>query len=57
MVTPTQKNRTVQRETDGHRYKDRNLVERFRRVATGYEKTARNDLACARVASAMNRLQ
>ena len=29
VVIPTQKNRTVQRDTDWHRYKDRNLVERF----------------------------
>ena len=50
-VIPTQKNRAVQRDIDREKYKDRNLVERFwakakqyRRVATRYEKTARNFL-------------
>jgi transposase len=64
VVIPTQKNRTVQRDTDWHRYTDRNLVERFwakakqyRRVATRYEKTARNYLAFVHVASAMILLQ
>jgi transposase len=45
---------------DKGRYKDRNLVERFfsklkqyRRVATRYEKTARNFLAFVHVASIM----
>ena len=45
---------------DRERYKDRNLVERFgakvkqyRRVATRYEKTARNFLAMVHVASIM----
>ena len=59
-VIPTQKNRTVQRAIDADRYKDRNLVERFwakvkqyRRVATRYEKTARNFLAFVQVASTM----
>jgi transposase len=57
-VIPPKKNRKVQRAYD--RYKDRNLVERFfskvkqyRRVATRYEKTARNFLAFVHVASIM----
>ena len=64
VVIPTQKNRAVQRDTDWHRYKDRNLVERFwakakqyRRVATRYDKTARNYLAFVHVASVMILLQ
>lgn len=59
-VVPSQKNRKVQRTYDRERYKDRNLVERFwakmkhyRRVATRYEKTARNFLAIIHVASIM----
>ena len=63
-VIPARKNRTVPREIDGERYKDRNLVERFwakvkqyRRVATRYEKTARNFLSFVRVASIMVLLQ
>ena len=59
-VIPTQKNRAVQRDIDREKYKDRNLVERFwskakqyRRVATRYEKTARNFLAFLHVASIM----
>ena len=59
-VIPPKKNRKVQREYDRERYKDRNLIERFfskvkqyRRVATRYEKTARNFLAFVHVASIM----
>jgi transposase len=59
-VIPTQKNRAAQRAIDRERYKDRNLVERFwakakqfRRVATRYDKTARNFLAFVHVASIM----
>jgi transposase len=59
-VIPPQKNRKAQRAYDRERYKDRNLVERFwakvkhyRRVATRYEKTARNFLAMVHVASIM----
>jgi transposase len=59
-VIPTQSNRAVQRVIDRERYKDRNLAERFwarvkqyRRVATRYEKTARNFLALVHVASIM----
>jgi len=50
-VIPSRKNCKEQRAYDKDRYKDRNLVERFwlklkqyRRVATRYEKTARNFL-------------
>jgi transposase len=63
-VIPTQKNRKVQRVIDAERYKDRNLVERFwskakqfRRVATRYEKTARNFRAFVHVAAIMILLQ
>ena len=59
-VIPTQRDREVQRQIDRDRYKDRNLVERFwadikhyRRVATRYEKTARNFLAFVHLASFM----
>jgi transposase len=59
-VIPPRKNRTVSRAYDRHLYKDRNLVERFlnrikrcRRVATRYEKTARNYLAFVQVAAIM----
>ena len=48
-VIPPRRNRTEQRAYDHHLYKDRNLVERFfsrlkqfRRIATRYEKLARN---------------
>lgn len=58
-VIPPKANRLEQREYDRHVYKDRNLVERFfnrikqfRRIATRYEKLARNffamlNLVCA----------
>jgi transposase len=59
-VIPTLCTRKEQREIDKERYKDRNLGERFwhkvkqfRRVATRYEKTARNFLAFVHVASIM----
>ena len=59
-VIPPKKNRTEKRLYDRERYKDRNLAERFwarakqyRRVATRYEKTARNFLAFVHVASIM----
>ena len=51
-VIPSRSNRKRQREVDKERYRHRNQVERFfnrikhcRRVATRYEKTARNFLA------------
>ena len=57
-VIPSRKNCKEQRAYDRERYKDRNLVERFwakvkqcRRVATRYDKTARNFLAFVHVAS------
>ena len=59
-VIPSRKNCKVQRVYDRDRYKDRNLVERFwfklkqyRRVATRYEKTARNFMGFILVASIM----
>lgn len=59
-VIPTLSNRKEQRAYDKELYKDRNLAERFwgkvkqyRRVATRYEKTARNFLAFVHVASIM----
>ena len=57
-VIPSRKNNTVQREINKNLYKDRNKIERFfgrikhyRRIATRYEKTARNYLAFLHVAS------
>jgi transposase len=59
-VIPSRKNRTEPRAYDRERYKDRNLAERYwrrvkeyRRVATRYEKTARNFLGFVLVASIM----
>jgi transposase len=59
-VIPPRSNRTNPREYDRHLYKERNQVERFigrikqyRRVATRYEKTAKNFLAFVRVAAIM----
>jgi transposase len=50
-VIPPRRNRTEHRAYDKHEYKKRNVIERFigsikqcRRVATRYEKTARNFL-------------
>lgn len=63
-VIPSRTSNTVQRDYDRERYKDRNLAERlwnkvkhYRRVATRYEKTARNFLAFIHVASLMVLLQ
>lgn len=57
-VIPPRSNRKEKRGYDKHWYKDRNLVERFigrvkrcRRIATRYEKTARNYLAFWHLAS------
>src|SRR6218665_1609354 len=51
-VIPPRRNRMVQRSHDRHLYKEHNLVERFfnrikqfRRIATRYEKLARNYLS------------
>ena len=59
-VIPSRRNRKVPREYDRHLYKERTKVEwffsllkQFRRVATRYEKTKRNFLAFAHVASVM----
>jgi transposase len=55
---PTQRDRKVQRSVDPALYRQRNLIERFfnklkhfRKVATRYEKTARNYLAAVLIAS------
>jgi transposase len=63
-VIPPRENRTEPRDYDREHYQDRNLVERFwnrlkqyRRVATRYEKTARNFLAFVHVASIILLLQ
>ena len=59
-VIPSRSNRKEPRDCDKHLYKERNLVERFlnkvkncRRIATRYEKTARNYLAFWQLASIM----
>ena len=55
---PTQRDRKVQRSVDPHLYRQRNLIERFfcklkhfRRIATRFEKLARNFLAAVLLAS------
>lgn len=57
-VIPSKKNRKVPRAYDKHLYKERkkvewfiNLLKQYRRVATRYEKTARNFLGFVHVAS------
>ena len=59
-VIPPKKNRKVPREYDEHLYKERkkvewfiDLIKQYRRVATRYEKTARNFLGFVHVASIM----
>lgn len=59
-VIPPRRNRKTPRAYDTHLDKERNLVERFigrvkhfRRVATRYEKTARNYLAFWHIASTL----
>ena len=59
-VIPPLRCRTVRRRYSKRKYKQRNLVERFinrlkhyRRVATRYEKTARNFLAFTQLASTL----
>jgi transposase len=56
---PTQRDRKVQRSVDRRLYRQRNLVERFfnklkhfRRIATRYDKLARNFLSAVALASA-----
>ncbi len=55
---PTQRDRKVQRSVDPQLYRQRNLVERFfnklkhfRRIATRFDKLARNFLAAVALAS------
>ena len=62
-VIPSRKNAKHPRETGRELYKDRNKIERFigrvkhyRRVATRYDKTARNYMAFLHVASIMTLL-
>lgn len=59
-VIPPKKNRLDQREFSRELYKDRNTIERFigrikhyRRVATRYERTARNYLAMLHLVSSL----
>jgi transposase len=59
-VIPSKKNRKIPRDYDKHLYKERtkvewfiNLIKQYRRVATRYEKTARNFLGFVHVASVM----
>ena len=63
-VIPPKKNRIFKRKYDEDLYKGRNLAERFinrikqyRRVATRYEKTARNFLGFVHLAAIMVLLQ
>lgn len=56
---PTQRDRRQQRTVDRELYRQRNLIERFfnklkhfRRIATRYDKLARNFLAAVALASA-----
>jgi transposase len=55
---PTQRDRKAQRSVDPALYRKRNLIERFfnklkhfRKIATRYEKTARNYLSAVLIAS------
>lgn len=58
-VIPSKSNRKPPKDFDAEIYKDRNKIERFfgrikasfRRIATRYEKTARNFLAMIKLAS------
>ena len=59
-VIPPRSNRNVQRPYDKHLYRERNQVERLfaklkqcRRIATRYDKTARNFLAFLHLAAGM----
>jgi transposase len=59
-VIPPKRNRKVPREYDKHLYKERkkvewfiSLIKQYRRVATRYEKTARNFLGFVYVASSL----
>jgi len=59
-VIPPRRNRREAREYDKHLYKERNLVERlfqklkhFKRIATRYERLAKNYLSMLHLASAL----
>jgi transposase len=59
-VIPSKKDRKVPRDYDRHPYQERkevewfiDLIKQYRRVATRYEKTARNFLGFVHVASIM----
>ena len=59
-VIPPKSNRVIKRDYDKILYKERNLAERFinrikqyRRIATRYEKTARNFLGFVHMAAIM----
>ena len=61
---PTQRDRKVQRSVDAQLYRNRNLVERFfnklkhfRRIATRFDKLARNYLAAVLIASTRLRVR
>lgn len=61
---PTQRDRKVQRSVDPHLYRQRNLIERFfcklkhfRRIATRFDKLARNFLAAVLLASTRVRIR
>jgi transposase len=58
-VIPARKNRLVPRPYDRHAYRERHLIEclfsrlkQFRRIATRYEKLARNFLSMINLATA-----
>lgn len=60
VVIPPKRNRRVQREYDREKYRGRNIIERafnrlkyFRRIATRYEKTARNYYSLVCIAAAI----
>ena len=60
VVIPPTKSRTIQRRYNRRKYKQRNLIERFinrikhyRRIATRFEKSARNYLSFTQLASAL----
>jgi transposase len=61
---PTQRDRKIQRSVDPHLYRQRNLIERFfcklkhfRRIATRFDKLARNFLAAVLLASTRVRIR
>lgn len=60
IVIPPKRNRKVRRDYDTEKYKSRNIIERafnklkyFRRIATRYEKTARNFYSLVCIAAAI----